>query len=280
VTTRELPPLEAKVLPFRRPASAVRFRRKSPWVTLGKPFLQAFSLVGLPFLAGLWLFTSPTFGLAAIEVEGNRFVDTAWVERALEPLQGENLLRLSLPEVESAIAANPWVARVTLDKRLPDRLRLLVEERRPAALLRSAGGLVYLDPEGRPIAPFDPLRGPGDLLLVSVATLPGAELAGAFAVADELARAAPDWAAGLSEVEVLGEGDYRLHSAALDFPLLVRAGTLGARAAELRRLLPELSRRYGALAFVDLRIERRIVLQPVDPAPTAAPAATRDRVRT
>lgn len=279
MTARELPPLEGKVLPFRRPSSAVRFRRKSHWVTLGRPFLQAFSLVGLPCLAGLWLFTSPTFGLAAIEVEGNRYVETAWVERALEPLVGENLLRLSLPTVESAVAANPWVARVTLDKRLPDRLRLVVEERRPAALLRTAGGLVYLDEQGRSIAPFDPLRGPGDLLLVSVATLPGAELGGAFAVAGELARAAPDWAQGLSEVEVLGEGDYRLHLAALEFPLLVRAGTLGARAAELRRLLPELSRRYGALAFVDLRFERRIVLQPVDPAPLA-PAATRDRVRT
>lgn len=279
MNVRELPPLEGKVLPFRRPSSAVRFRRKSPWVTLGKPFLQAFSLVGLPFVAGLWLFTSPTFGLATIEVEGNRHLETAWVERALEPLVGENLLRLSLPTVESAVAANPWVARVTIDKRLPDRLRLVVEERRPAALLRTDGGLVYLDEAGRTIAPFDPLRGPGDLLLVSVATLPGAELAGAFAIAQELARAAPDWASGLSEVEVLGEGDYRLHLSALDFPLLVRAGTLATRATELKRLLPDLARRYGALAFVDLRFERRIVLQPVDPAPLA-PAATRDRVRT
>ena len=279
MSARELPPLEGKVLPFRRPSSAVRFRRKSHWVTLGKPFLQAFSLVGLPFLAGLWLFTSPTFGLATIQVEGNRYVETVWVEHALAPLVGENLLRLSLPTVESAVAANPWVARVSLDKRLPDRLRLVVEERRPAALLRTASGLVYLDDQGRSIAPFDPLRGPGDLLLVSVATLPGAELGGAFALAEELARVAPDWARGLSEVEVLGEGDYRLHLAALEFPLLVRSGTLGTRAAELRRLLPELSRRYGALAFVDLRFERRIVLQPVDPAPLA-PAATRDRVRT
>jgi cell division septal protein FtsQ len=279
VNARELPPLEGKVLPFRRPSSAVRFRRKSHWVTLGKPFLQASTLVGLPFALALWLFTSPTFGLTTIEVEGNRYVETAWVEHALAPLAGENLLRLSLPTVESAVAGNPWVARVTIDKRLPDRLRLVVEERRPAALLRTSGALVYLDDAGRTIAPFDPLRGPGDLLLVSVATLPGAELGGAFAIAQELARVAPEWAAGLSEVEVLGESDFRLHLAALDFPLLVRAGTLAGRAPELRRLLPELTRRYGALAFVDLRLDRRIVLQPVDPAPTAS-AATRDRVRT
>ena len=68
---RKLPPLEAKVLPFRRPSAAVRFRRKSPWLTLGKPFLAAVTMVGTPFAVGLWLFTSPTFGLSAIEVEGN-----------------------------------------------------------------------------------------------------------------------------------------------------------------------------------------------------------------
>lgn len=279
MTTRELPPLEAKVLPFRRPAAAVRFRRKSPWLTLGKPFLQATTMVGVPFALGLWLFTSPTFGLATIEVEGNRFVETAWVERALAPLAGVNLLRLSLPTVESAVASNPWVERVTIDKRLPDRLRLVVEERRPAALLRTPGELVYLDAGGRAIAPFDPLRGPGDLLLVSIATLPGAELSGAFALARELERSAPDWAGSLSEVEVLGEGDFRLHLAALDFPVSVRSGTLAARLAELRRLLPELTRRYGALSFVDLRFDRRILLQPVDPAPLA-PAPTHDRART
>lgn len=279
MSARELPPLEAKVLPFRRPSAAVRFRRKSPWLTLGKPFVQAATMVGMPFALGLWLFTSPTFGLSAIEVEGNRFVETAWIERALAPLTGENLLRLSLPAVESAVAAHPWIERLTIDKRLPDRLRLVVEERRPAALLRAGGALVYLDAAGHTIAPFDPLRGPGDLLLVSVATLPGAELSGAFAIASELERAAPEWAASLSEIEVLGEGDFRLHLAALDFPLTVRAGTLAERAAELRRLLPELARRYGALAFVDLRFERRVLLQPVAPAPLA-PAATRDRART
>jgi cell division protein FtsQ len=279
VSARELPPIDAKVLPFRRPAAAVRVRRPSPWAALGKPFLQALALVGLPGALFLWLFGSPSFAFTGVEVAGNRHVETAWVERTLRPLYGENLLRLSLPAVESALATHPWLERVTLDKRLPHRLRLTVAERRPRALLRDGARLLYLDAAGRPIAPFDPLAGPGDLLLVSVATLPGVDLSGAFAVAGELERAAPAWAATLSEIEVLGEGDFRLHLGALDFPLTVRGGTLAARLAALDRLLPELERRYGALAFVDLRFDRRIVLQPADPAPTAR-AESPDRVRT
>jgi len=262
VSARELPPLEAKVLPFRRPAAAVKVRRRSAWVVLGRPFAQALALVGAPLALGLWLLTSPTFGLESVEVAGARYVEPAWVEAALAPHLGENLLRLPLDRVEAAVAANPWVERVTLDKRLPDRLRVDLAEREPAALLRDAARLVYLDRAGRPIAPFDPARGPGDLLLVSATRAPGEPLAGAFEIERELARVAPDWSGTLSEVEVLGDGDFRLHLGALDFPLLVRAGTLAARLAELRRLLPELEDRYGRLAFVDLRFERRILLQP------------------
>lgn len=279
MSARELPPIDAKVLPFRRPTAAVRFRRRNRWLALARPFAQALTLVGLPLALALWLFSSPTFGLAAIEVEGHRYVEPAWVERALAPLAGQNLVLLSLPEVERAVAPNPWIERLTIDKRLPDRLRLVLVERRPAALLRRGASLVYLDERGREIAPFDPARGPGDLLLVSVATRPAPELGGVFALARELERVAPEWAASLSEIEVLGENDYRLQLGALDYPLTVRAGTLGARLAELRRLAPELERRYGALRRVDLRFDRRIVVQPVEPAPRARAAAP-ERVRT
>ena len=132
----------------------------------------------------------------------------------------------------------------------------------PAALLREPSRLSYVDRAGRRIAPFDPERGPGDLLLLSSAGTIEEPLAGAFELERELAAVAPDWARSLSEVEVLGEGDFRLHLGALDFPLLVRTGTLAERIATLRRMLPELERRYGRLAFIDLRFDRRILLQP------------------
>ena len=39
------------------------------------------------------------------------------------------------------------------------------------------------------------------------------------------AAAAPAWARTLSEVEILGDEDYRLFLGALPFPLIVRRGT-------------------------------------------------------
>lgn len=254
---------EAKVLPFRRPSGAVRVRRRHLWRALVAPLGKAVALVGVPLAAGLWLFGSPTFALHAVEVDGNRRVEAAWFEHALEPLDGENLLRLSLPAVERVVSTNPWVAAVTIDKRLPDRLRLSIAEREPAALLRTPSGLVVLDASGRRIAPLAPGVVTGDLLLVSLGAESDVDLGGALAIAAELEAVAPDWAATLSEVQLMTDDDFRLFLGALPFPVAVRLGTLAERLPALRALLPELERRYPGIDFVDLRFERRIVFQPM-----------------
>jgi cell division protein FtsQ len=273
---RELLSPEAKVLPFRRPSGGVRVRRRSAWPALAGLVVKAVALVGTPVALGVWLFASPTFALARIEVEGNRHVPSEWVERALEPLGGENLLRLSLPAVEKVVKANPWVAAVTIDKELPRGLRLRVAERVPAALLRTATGLVILDRDGRVIAPLAPGAVDGDLLLVSLGAATEIDPGGALAIAAELERVAPDWAATLSEVQLLSEDDFRLFLGALPFPVAVRLGTLAERLPELRALLPELERRYPGIDFVDLRFERRIVFQPMVSGPMVShPAAER-----
>src|SRR4030095_6440613 len=63
-------------------------------------------------------------------------------------------------------------------------------------------------------------------------------------------------------IEVLGEGDFRLRTDALPFPLLVTSGQVGPKVQRLVELLPELSRRYPQIETVDLRFSRRIVVQP------------------
>jgi len=196
-------------------------------------------------------------------VRGNHQVTSAWVENALRPLRGENLLRLPLDEVARRVAAHPWLAAVTIEKRLPDRLRLVVDERRPAGLLRGAAGLVYLDRDGRPIAPLAGGAGPSDLLLVSLGTASEVDLAGAFRVARSSPPPSPPGRRRSPRSRCSATRDYRLFLGALPFPLLVRRGTLAQRLPALAALMPELARRYARLAFVDLRSERRIVFQPV-----------------
>ena len=65
----------------------------------------------------------------------------------------------------------------------------------------------------------------------------------------------------LSEIEILGSEDFRLHTTALPFPLVVRQGSLESQARHLRALLPRLSASAGKIDAVDLRFARRIIIK-------------------
>jgi cell division protein FtsQ len=257
---------------FRRADAPPRRKRRNPFVALLQPLAVSVGLVAVPAGLVTWIVTSPRFDLKNVAVEaGTPRVPAAALREALAPFQGENLVLLPLANVEAAVRRNPWVDTVEIEKELPDRLRIGVTERRPVALLERGTGLVYADQEGRPIARVDPGGGEleaarrAKLVVVSFVhrELSASDgVAGALEVAGELGRVQPDWAAALSRIEVLGEQDFRLHTDALRFPLLVTRGQVGPKVEKLKVLLPELDRRYAAIRVVDLRFSRRIVVQP------------------
>jgi hypothetical protein len=280
-TASVLPPgAGARVLDFRRRGTPPRRRRRSLLVALLKPLATAFLVVALPAGLAAWVVTAPPFRLRAVQVGGaSQRVGDDWVRQALTPLEGRNLVRLSLADTAERLHRNPWIESVEIAKELPDGLRVRVAERRPVALLLSGETLVYADREGRRIAP---VAGAGELeearraglLVVSFARGGHPEgIASALEVAAELGRVQPGWSAKLSRIEVLGDEDFRLHTEALPFPILVTRGQVGPKARRLLELLPELAQHYSRIAAVDLRFSRRIVVQPGPPLPPAGGTA-------
>ncbi|MEA2603882.1 MAG: cell division protein FtsQ [Acidobacteriota bacterium] len=278
---------------FRRRGTPPRRKRKSIVLALLRPLTAAVVMVALPTGLVYWVLTAPMFRLRNIDVGvgPSRRVNTAWVRQALAPLKGRNLVRLSLADTTARLQRNPWIEKVEMEKELPDGLRVKVAERRAVALLLSGETLAYADPAGRPIAPvatpaeLEEARKAG-LLVVSFvpdshpANHPD-DIATALQVAAELGRVQPGWAAKLRQIEVLGEEDFRLHTDALPFPLLVTAGQVGPKVQRLVELLPQLSQRYSRIEAVDLRFSRRIVVQPAQlsqPAQSSQPALPAPRV--
>ncbi len=282
-----------------RRGSAVRRSRRGLLIRFLKPALAALALVTGPSAAVAWLMVSPRFAVRELAVVTGDRVTDAWVRQALAPLIGENLPRLPLARAEQLLHAHPWVRGADLRKDLPARLAVRVTERHAIALLRAGDDLFYLDSEGSRIAPCDPVAESADLPLISImeprltesqalnvratpaaaisaAATPSATLSqpdhgrgepaglasAAVRLLSEIDETGATWAAGLSEIEVLGEEDFRLHTSVLPFPVLVRAGTMNQRARRLEQLLPRIVERYGAVAAVDLRFTRRIIVQP------------------
>ena len=293
-TVTTLPDTGARVLDFRqdfrRRGTPPRRKRKNILLVLLRPLAVAVIVVALPTGLVYWVLTAPMFRLRNIDVGvgPSRRVNTAWVRQTLASLKGRNLVRLSLADTTARLESNPWIEKVEIEKELPDGLKVKVAERRAVALLLSGETLAYADQDGRPIAPvatpaeLEEARKAG-LLVVSFVRDSHADgrpanhpddIAAALKVAAELGRVQPDWAAKLAQIEVLGEEDFRLHTDALPFPLLVTAGQVGPKVQRLVELLPQLSQRYSRIEAVDLRFSRRIVVQPaIQPSQSALQAS-------
>ena len=158
------------------------------------------------------------------------------------------------------LASNPWIEGAAIRKELPDRLMVEVHERSPVALLRQEEGLFYVDKTGFVMEPYDP-AGPVDL---PCSVSPGAKLdvGRALEVAGSFDRFAPGGTVGLSEVELLGLDDFRIHSAELAFPVLVSGPELETQLVKLERCYPRLPVGFQQSKQWILRFSRQIVIQP------------------
>ena len=247
--------------PLRRPLPVRRRRRSGLTRLFAGALVRALLLVGVPGGLVVWLLYSPYFLIREVQVGGGARVAAEWVEGELRPLVGRHVLAVSLQGVQRRLSSHPWVASVELRRELPDRLRVVVVERQPVAVLATTDGRSFLDGEGETIVPCPPGAGKG-LLQVRHPFRGPVPVQAVLDVVAELQRAEPRWGLATHEVEVMGDGEYRVHSAAIPYPLLLKAGTVGEAAANLRRVLPEIERRYSAVEVLDLRQPRRLVVRP------------------
>jgi len=273
--------------PFLRPTQPRRRRRRSLLGRATGRLLRLLPMLALPAAAWFWVSGGETFALSAVETAGSPRIPPDWIEHALEPELGANLLALPLDRVRRRLEANPWLGRIEARKELPHVLRVVVEERVAAAVLETEEGLWYMDADGHRIAPLAPDDSPGGLLRVAagvtavglspaLATSEASSVRHALAIEAELHQSpVPEWSLPVLWVEVIGDDDYRVYLGSLPFPILARSRDVAGRLMMLEELRPEILERAPILAEVDLRFEDRLIVRPAIEAIEAARAAAK-----
>lgn len=117
--------------------------------------------VGMDAILGSLLYRNADFTLRRFVIEPANKIGKGELVAASGVKIGQNVLQLSLDEVKKSIERVPHVASVRVERHLPDTLFILVEERRPVALLAphpSAGmqlaqSMYYLDARGFVLKP-------------------------------------------------------------------------------------------------------------------------------
>lgn len=153
---------------FRRRRKNYRRRSKEdstrywPWAVFFSFGLVALAGLGLglallyyQILTCNWFYIKDTKN---IEITGLERLQPELVLKLSKLGPDTNLLALKPFQVEQALATHPWIARATLTRKWPQRVRLHVQEREPMALVQ-AGELYYVDHRGhlfKPLSPGDP----------------------------------------------------------------------------------------------------------------------------
>lgn len=131
------------------------------------PFYRRALVAGGAILAGGWfihlttnfLLYSPRMILARpdqIELVGNHYVSRTAVLEKFYPDRGRSVLRVPLAKRRRTLEEIPWVEQASVERVLPDRMRVELVERTPVAFLRLGTDLALLDAFGvvleRPLA--------------------------------------------------------------------------------------------------------------------------------
>jgi len=114
---------------------------------------------GAVALVGAWLvyqtahffLNSPRVVLARleqIEVTGNHYVGRRAVLERFAADRGRSVLRVPLAERRRALEEIPWVEQASVERILPNRLRVELVERAPVAFLRLGTDLALVDAHG------------------------------------------------------------------------------------------------------------------------------------
>jgi cell division protein FtsQ len=201
--------------------------------------------------------TAMGFKLDNVLVEGRRRATASDILAAVDTEQGAPILSIDLDATRDAIERLPWVARARVERRLPDTLHIVLEERAPFALWQRGDRYTLIDRSGAAITDVPEAHDELPLVVGTGAPARAATIIAAVAVHPSLAARARAYA-------LIGERRWNLHFDSVDSGVVVRlpeADVTGAldRLAALERDHRILER---DIEYVDMRLPDRLVVRP------------------
>lgn len=214
-----------------------------------------------------WLMVSPRFAVTAVDVRGASRVSIDRIVEAADVPAGISLFRVNPDAIAARVVGLPEVRRAQVIRELPNRLAIVVEERRPFTLAHG-GRLHWIDEDGRTVgeerravaATVPLITGLSEDEIAAMRTAPGAKARSAITVIQALLRTGSALTEEIAEIDVSRpEGPVLFTMDGVE----VRLGTedWGDRLARLEGVLAQVARDDARVSVVDLRFRDQVVLR-------------------
>jgi cell division protein FtsQ len=243
-----------------------RLKRSAVWGSVLTGFFGAVALTGvitggyIPVALGMAFDGfSEYFGKSGLQIEtvtvlGDRETPKAQLIAALGVRQKGPLLSVDVHAIRQRLEALPWILRADVRRVWPNRIEVLVVERRPVALWQSEGNVHVIDRDGRAIQGQDTGQF-GHLLLVV-----GQGAAEQASPLLELLGRQPELRSRVKAAVRVGQRRWNLR---LDNGVEVRLPEEGAEAAlkDLARLDREQQILAREIDAIDMRFPDRLIVK-------------------
>jgi len=217
--------------------------------------------------AGAWLAVSPRFAVTTVDVRGMQQLAPERVLDAARITPGRSIFLLDPRAIARGVETLPEVESAEVIRELPNRVTVVVTERRPFTLVH-AGRLHWIDESGHVLGretqavtpPAPVISGLTESELLSMKSAPHGRARDAIRLIRALLRSGSALAGEISEIDVSGAGGPILYTVG---GVEVRLGPeeWDERLARLETVLAQQSAREGGLRVVDLRFRDQVVLQ-------------------
>jgi cell division protein FtsQ len=102
------------------------------------------------------MMTDAGFGIAAINIAGNRRTDPRDILSALGFAPGQSIFAADIHDARQRLMSLEWIADVDVRRQYPDTITITVAEKVPFALWETSNGTWLVERSGRRIGLFDP----------------------------------------------------------------------------------------------------------------------------
>jgi cell division protein FtsQ len=226
------------------------------------------SLVGAGAVGVRWLVTSPRFAVSEVQVLGASRLAAAEIIAASGIRGGVNLWKIDARAAAAAVEGLAAVRRAEVIRAFPNRVTIVVEERRPFTLVH-AGRLHWIDEDGVRVASearavtvsLPVISGLTDDEIASASRAPSERVLTGVRLIRTLLRTGSPLLAQISEVDV-GRNDGPVLYTVDGIEVRLGAEEWDSRIPRLAGVLAQVASSGQAVSAIDLRFRDQVVLKP------------------
>ena len=127
-----------------------------------------FSLILIVVIVLCTSLNSGIFNSDNIEIEGNKYVESEYIIKALEVNNNKNIFRYNIKDMEEILLNNKYIDKVEIKRLLPNTLKVSIIEKEIVANLYNEEIYCYIDKEGNFIDEIDENNKDNEVITVHI----------------------------------------------------------------------------------------------------------------